>query len=154
MASSRHFMKIVVGADHAGFKVKEQVKQLLQELGHTVIDVGTSSEEACDYPEFAEKAARKVGAGDADRAVLLCGTGIGMAMTANRVKGVLAATVHDRVTAEMSRKHNNANVFCAGAWVIPAGEIVDNLKVWLQTPFEGGRHERRVGKILKLDKTK
>jgi len=144
-------MKIVIGADHAGFKVKERLKSLLAEWGHTVSDVGTDSEQACDYPDFAEKVARAVTSGGGDRGVLLCGTGVGMAMTANRVPGALAATVHDRVTAEMSRKHGNANIFCAGAWVLPAGEIESILQVWLDTRFEGGRHERRVGKILKLD---
>jgi ribose 5-phosphate isomerase B len=150
----RSDMKIVIGSDHAGFKVKERLKKLLQEWGHNVIDVGASGEESCDYPDFAEKVARAVASGQGERGVLLCGTGIGMAMTANRIPGALAATVHDRVTAEMSRKHNNANIFCAGAWVLPAGEIESNLKVWLETPFEGGRHERRVGKILKLDRAK
>lgn len=150
----RSNMKIVIGSDHAGFKVKERLKKLLQEWGHDVIDVGTSGEESCDYPDFAEKVARAVASGQGERGVLLCGTGIGMAMTANRIPGALAATVHDRVTAEMSRKHNNANIFCAGAWVLPAGEIESNLKVWLETPFEGGRHERRVGKILKLDRAR
>jgi ribose 5-phosphate isomerase B len=147
-------MKIVIGSDHAGFKVKERLKKLLQEWGHQVIDMGTGGEESCDYPDFAEKVARAVASGQGERGVLLCGTGIGMAMTANRIPGALAATVHDRVTAEMSRKHNNANIFCAGAWVLPAGEIESNLRVWLETPFEGGRHERRVGKILKLDRAK
>ena len=145
-------MKIILGSDHAAFKVKEQMKVFLQGLGHTVIDAGTDSEAACDYPDIAEKVSKAVAKGEGDRGVLLDGTGIGMAMAANRVAGALAATVHDRVTAEMSRKHTNANVFCAGTWVLPAGEIESCLKVWLETRFEGGRHDRRIGKILKLDK--
>src|ERR1043166_802782 len=145
-------MKIIVGSDHAAFKVKYQLKTFLQGLGQTVIDAGADSEASCDYPDIAEKVARAVAAGEGDRGVLLDGTGIGMAMAANRVPGALAATVHDRVTAEMSRKHTNANLFCAGVWVLPAGEIESCLKVWLETRFEGGRHDRRIGKILKLDK--
>lgn len=144
-------MKIIIGADHAGFKVKEHLRAKLQEWGHQVVDAGTRSEEPCDYPDLARKVAGSVAAKTADRGILICGTGVGTAMAANRVPGILAATVHDRVTAEMSRKHTNANVFCAGAWVRPAGEIEENLRLWLETPFEGGRHERRVGKILELD---
>ena len=145
-------MKIIIGSDHAAFKVKEQLKSFLQGLGHSVTDAGTDSETSCDYPDIAEKVGRAVGAGEGDRGVLLDGTGIGMAMAANRIPGALAGTVHDRVTAEMSRKHTNANIFCAGAWVLPAGEIESCLKVWLETRFEGGRHDRRIGKILKLDR--
>ena len=145
-------MKIILGSDHAAFKVKEQIKVFLKGLGHSVTDAGTDSEAPCDYPDIAEKVARAVAAGGGDRGVLFDGTGIGMAMTANRVPGALAATIHDRVTAEMSRKHTNANIFCAGAWVLPGGEIESCLKVWLETRFEGGRHDRRIGKILKLDK--
>jgi len=145
-------MKIILGSDHAAFKVKEQLKAFLTGLGHKVTDAGTDSEAPCDYPDIAEKVARAVGAGEGDRGVLLDGTGIGMAMVANRVAGALAATVHDRVTSEMSRKHTNANIFCAGTWVLPAGEIENCLKVWLETRFEGGRHDKRIAKILKLDK--
>jgi ribose 5-phosphate isomerase B len=144
-------MKVLIGADHAGFKVKERLKEALRSLGHAVVDLGTGDEDACDYPDFAEKVARAVAAGEGERGVLICGTGIGMAMAANRVPGVLAAVVHDRVTAEMSRRHNDSNVYCAGARILPSGEIESNLRVWLETPFEGGRHSRRVEKIRKLD---
>jgi len=145
-------MKIIIGADHAGFKVKEHLRKKLEEWGHRVVDAGTDSEAPCDYPDLALKVADAVASKQAERGVLICGTGVGTAMAANRVKGVLAATIHDRVTAEMSRKHTNANVYCAGAWVRPAGEIEENLRLWLETPFEGGRHDRRVGKILEQDK--
>lgn len=145
-------VKIILGSDHAAFKVKEQIKAYLIRLGHAVTDAGTNSEASCDYPDIAEKVARAVAGGEGDRGVLLDGTGIGMAMTGNRIPGALAATVHDRVTAEMSRKHTNANIFCAGAWVLPAGEIETCLKVFLETRFEGGRHDKRIAKILKLDK--
>jgi ribose 5-phosphate isomerase B len=147
-------MKVAVGSDHAGFKVKERLRKVLADWGHTVVDQGTDSEESCDYPDIAVKVAKAVTGRKADCGVLICGTGIGMAMTANRIKGALAATVHDRVTSEMSRKHNNSNIFCAGAWVLPAGEIESNLKVWLESKFEGGRHDRRVAKILALEKKK
>jgi len=145
-------MKIILGSDHAAFKVKETLKTFLTGLGHKVTDAGTMSEAPCDYPDIAEKVARAVVAGEGDRGVLLDGTGIGMTMAANRIPGALAATVHDRVTAEMSRKHTNANLFCAGTWVLPVGEIETCLSVWLDTRFEGGRHDKRIAKILKLDK--
>src|SRR5262245_27246267 len=128
MGSDAAMMKIAIGSDHAGFKVKEHLKSVLAQLGHAVIDAGTDSDQPCDYPDFAEKVARTVAAGKAERGILVCGTGIGTAMTANRIPGALAATVHDRVTAEMSRKHNNANIFCVGAWVLPTGEIETNLR--------------------------
>ena len=143
-------MKVYIGSDHAGFQVKERLKKTIETLGHEVVDVGPSSEDATDYPDFAEKVARAVGDGKGQRGVLICGTGIGMSMAANRVPGVLAACVHDRVTAEMSRRHNNANVFCAGARIVPGGEIEDCLKVWIDAPFEGGRHARRVEKITRI----
>ena len=145
-------MKIILGSDHAAFKIKERLKTFLGEMGHKVTDAGTASESPCDYPDIAEKVARSVAGGEGERGILLDGTGIGMAMAANRIAGALAATVHDRVTAEMSRKHTNANIFCAGTWVLPAGEIETCLKVWLETRFEGGRHDKRIAKILKLDK--
>lgn len=145
-------MRVHIGSDHAGFAVKERLKKFLKDAGHEVLDAGTASEDPCDYPDFAEKVARAVGRKEEERGVLICGTGIGMSIAANRVPGVLAACVHDRVTAEMSRRHNNANVFCAGSRIVPAGEIEANLRVWLETPFEGGRHARRVEKIRTLDK--
>ena len=142
-------MKVHIGADHAGFRIKEGLKVMLAEWGHEVVDDGTDSEDSCDYPDFAKKVAKAVGSGKADRGILICGTGIGMSMVANRTTGVLAACVHDRVTAEMSRRHNNSNVFCAGARIVPATEIENNLRTWLETAFEGGRHSRRVDKITK-----
>jgi ribose 5-phosphate isomerase B len=144
-------MKLVIGADHAGYAAKEELKLLLKALGHAVVDVGTASEASCDYPDFAERAARAVASGEADRGILLCGTGIGMAIAANKVPGVLAAVVHDEKTAELSRLHNDANVFCAGARVTPVVTIAEALKLWLETPFEGGRHDRRLAKIRRLD---
>ncbi len=140
-------MKVAIGADHAGYQAKEDLKVLLRALGHQAEDVGTSSEISCDYPDYAEKVARKVAGGEADRGVLVCGTGIGMVIAANKVPGVLAAVVTDEKTADLSRRHNNSNVFCAGARVLPVVKIAEALKVWLQTPFEEGRHVKRIQKI-------
>ena len=144
-------MKIAVGSDHAGFPAKEEVRKLLSELGHDVLDCGPADDSSVDYPDFAEKVAGTVASNDAERGVLVCGTGIGMSMAANKVPGVRAALCHDTFTAEMSRKHNDANVLCVGARVLPIGQIREIVEVWLKSEFEGGRHERRVGKINQLD---
>src|SRR6185295_15240991 len=145
-------MKIAIGADHAGFAAKEEIKTVIKALGHTLTDVGTTSETSVDYPDYAEKVARMVASGEADKGVLLCGTGIGMSIAANKVPGIRAAVVSDEKTAELSRKHNDANIFCAGARFNPVVKIAEALKVWLQTPFEGGRHVNRINKIAALEK--
>ena len=140
-------MKIAIGADHAGFAVKERLKRELKALGHRVTDVGTDSAESVDYPDYAEKVGKAVASGRVRRGVLICGSGIGMMIAANKVRGVRAAAVTDRTSAMLSRSHNDANVFCAGARLVPAPRISAALKAWLKTPFEGGRHLRRVRKI-------
>lgn len=144
-------MKIAVGADHAGYRLKETLREELRRRGCEVVDRGTGSEDSVDYPDFAEAVARSVGGGECERGVLVCGTGIGMAITANKVRGVRAAVCHDVRTAEMSRRHNDANVLCLGARVVEPACAVEMLRAWLETPFEGGRHERRVEKIRRLD---
>jgi ribose 5-phosphate isomerase B len=144
-------MKIAIGADHAGFAAKEEIKSVIKALGHQVLDQGTNSDASVDYPDYAEKVARLVVGGEADRGVLICGTGIGMSIAANKIHGIRAAVVTDQKTAELSRKHNDANVFCAGARNTPVVKIAESLKVWLQTEFEGGRHQNRVGKIATLE---
>lgn len=144
-------MNIALGADHAGWKLKEGVKKVLEQNGHKVIDKGTHGEESVDYPDYAEGVARAVAQGECDRGILFCGTGIGMSITANKIKGIRAAVCHDAFTAEMSRKHNDANVFCAGARVLDPDVAKQLVLLWLQVPFEGGRHQRRVDKIHKLD---
>ncbi|HLY08619.1 MAG TPA: ribose 5-phosphate isomerase B [Planctomycetota bacterium] len=144
-------MKIAIGADHAGFAAKEEIKSVIKALGHQVLDTGTSSDASVDYPDFADKVARAVIGGDAEFGVLICGTGIGMSIAANKVRGVRAAVVTDEKTADLSRRHNNANVFCAGARITPVVKIAESLRVWLQTPFEGGRHQNRVTKISALE---
>lgn len=145
---------IVIGSDHAGYKAKEELKAMLQKKGFNVVDVGASSEESTDYPDYAVKVGQAVSSGQAKQGVLVCGTGIGMCITANKIKGVRAALITDELTAEMSRKHNDANVFCAGARVIATDKMKQLLEKFLSTSFEGGRHERRVQKMNDLDKPK
>ena len=140
-------MKIAVGADHAGFAAKEELKTLIRALGHVPIDKGTASEASVDYPDYARAVADAVRAGEADRGVLVCGTGIGMCIAANKAPGVRAAVVWDEQSTELSRRHNDANVFCAGARMLPVVRIAELLKLWLNTPFEGGRHQKRVDKL-------
>ncbi len=144
-------MKIAIGADHAGFAAKEEIKSVIKALGHQVLDAGPGSDASVDYPDFAEKVARAVASREADRGVLICGTGIGMSIAANKVRGIRAAVITDEKTADLSRRHNDANVFCAGARITPVVKIAESLKVWLETPFEGGRHQNRVGKISALE---
>ena len=146
-------MKIAIGADHAGFAAKEEIKTVIKALGHTVADQGTSGEASVDYPDFAEKVARAVASGEADKGVLICGTGIGMSIAANKVDGIRAAVISDEKTAALSRQHNDANVFCAGSRITPVVKIAESLKVGLQTPFEGGRHVNRVSKISAIEKS-
>ena len=140
-------MKLAIGSDHAAFEAKEALKRALQAAGHEVRDVGTHSNERCDYPDFGAAVARAVASGECERGFALCGTGIGIAMAANRVAGARAAVVHDEFTTKMSREHNDANVFCAGARVLDAGTIVALATLWLAEPFGGGRHGPRVEKI-------
>jgi ribose 5-phosphate isomerase B len=140
-------MKIAVGSDHRGFEVKRRVVALLQQLGHEVDDVGTTGKESVDYPDFAFQVGMAVSEGRAERGILICGSGIGMCIAANKVKGVRAAPCHDSITAEMSRRHNDSNVLCLSADLL-GEELIDRMvRIWLETPFEGGRHARRVDKI-------
>jgi ribose 5-phosphate isomerase B len=144
-------MRIAIGSDHAGFHLKEHVKGALAELGHDVVDVGTAGPHSVDYPQFAADAARLVAVGEADRGVLACGSGVGVAIVANKVMGVRAVNAHDRAEAEMARRHNDANVVTlSGARIAPheADQIVAS---FLRTEFEGGRHARRVGQIIAIE---
>lgn len=137
-------MKIALGTDHAGFRYKERIKALLAELGHEVVDCGTHSEESVDYPVFVRPAAEAVARGEADRAVVLGGSGNGEAMCANRLKGVRCALCWNVETAELGRRHNDANAISLGARTISEETALEIVRVWLVTPFEGGRHERRI----------
>ncbi|MGD8451653.1 MAG: ribose 5-phosphate isomerase B [Phycisphaerae bacterium] len=141
-------MKISVGNDHRGYRAKQQIKALLLEMGAKIIDHGSDSGEACDYPDIGFAVAGDVASGDADLGVLFCGSGIGMSITANKVAGVRAALCHDELTAQMARRHNDANVLCLPADLVGDALMQSIVRVWMKTEFEGGRHLRRVQKIL------
>ncbi len=143
--------KIAIGADHAGFEEKEKVKKVLEELGVEYEDVGTFSTESVDYPDFAEKVGEKIESGESEQGILVCGSGIGVAIAANKMHGVRAAQAWNEETARLSRRHNNANVLTIGARVIPEDEIPKIVKAWLDTKFEGGRHAGRVEKMMNLE---
>jgi len=140
-------MKIAVGSDHSGFEVKESIARRLTELGHEIVDCGTKSTDSVDYPKYARAVARKVAGGECERGILVCGTGLGVAMAAGKVRKIRAAPVHDRYTAQMSREHNDANVLCLGARVLDPRHAVELAEYWLTVAFAGGRHERRVKDI-------
>jgi ribose 5-phosphate isomerase B len=145
-------MRIAVGTDHRGFAVRARIVELLRRLGHEVEDMGTFSDEAVDYPDIAASVARKVSRGEVDRGVLMCGTGLGVSITANKFKGVRAAPCHDDLTAEMSRRHNDSNILCLSADLLGERLIDRMIELWLSTPFEGGRHARRIAKIADLER--
>ncbi len=140
-------MKIIVGADHAGFELKDHIRQVLERLGHEVTDVGTHSADSVDYPDYAREVAEAVQAGRFDRGVLVCGTGLGMCIAANRFSGVRAAAPRTEFEAALSREHNDANVLCLGGRVQTPQLAESVLHTWLETDFAGGRHQRRVDKM-------
>ena len=142
-------MKIAVGADHAGFELKQSLARSLERQGHEVLDLGTNGTQSVDYPEFAGAVAGAVGSGRAERGLLVCGTGIGMSIRANREAGVRAAKCNDPFEARMCRAHNDANVLCLGARVLDATVAEEMVELFLSTPFEGGRHAARVAKLEK-----
>lgn len=145
-------MKIALGSDHRGFYAKEKLKPVLEQLGYEVEDFGTDSTKAFDYTDVAIPAATSVANGSSDRAILLCGTGLGVSISANKVIGIRAALCHDELTAQMSRQHNDANVLCLPADLIGEALTRRIVEVWLETAFEGGRHSRRVQKIMEIEK--
>jgi ribose 5-phosphate isomerase B len=145
-------MKIALGADHGGFPAKEALRRQLVRAGHAVVDLGTQSEESTDYPDYARAVGRAVARGRVDRGVLICGTGIGMSIAANKIRGVRAAVVWSDKTAALAAEHNGANVLCLGGRVHARTAIARMVKVWLATPFGEGRHARRLGKIARLEK--
>ena len=144
-------MRVAIGADHRGFSIRVKLVELVQRLGHEVIDVGAFTPDAVDYPDIAADVADKVSHGEVDRGILVCGTGLGMCIAANKVHGVRAAPCHDDITAEMSRRHNDANILCLSADMLGERLIDRMVEIWLATPFEGGRHARRVDKITELE---
>lgn len=143
-------MKIAVGSDHGGYELKGKIVGLLRSLGHAVEDVGCHSLESVDYPDYADRVVSLVADGQCERGMLICGTGIGISIAANRHRKIRAAICHDEYTARMSREHNDANVLCIGARVIGEGVAFDLIKVWLQTAFAGGRHQQRIAKFSDL----
>jgi ribose 5-phosphate isomerase B len=145
-------MKIAIGADHAGYELKEHIRQFLIGKGNQVIDVGTNNTDPVDYPDLAEKVALLVVTGQSERGIIVCGTGIGVAIAANKVPGVRAATCNDIVCAKLSREHNNSNVLTMGARLITRDLAEKIVEVWLTAKFAGGKHARRVRKISEIEK--
>ena len=140
-------MKIAIGSDHAGFERKKEVIAFLSKTGHKVVDVGCYSEESCDYPDYARKVARAVSLSRVERGILVCGTGIGMCMAANKFQGVRAAVCWNPKSAALASEHNQANVLCLSGRLVPPVTIPKIVQAWLKTPFAGGRHLRRIKKI-------
>ncbi|MGQ9673026.1 MAG: ribose 5-phosphate isomerase B [Candidatus Aminicenantales bacterium] len=145
-------MKIALASDHAGFELKERVRAFLDEKGIAYLDFGSGAGETVDYVDFGIRAMDSVVSGECDRAILFCGTGIGMSIVANKFKGIRAAVCWDRYTAEVSRRHNDANCLCLGGRVLEPVRALEIVAAWIDSPFEGGRHERRVAKISELEK--
>ena len=154
MTASTAKPRIALGADHAGFHAKEIIKTFLHEQGYEVVDLGANSEDSVDYPDFGRAAAERVASGGAELGILVCGTGIGMSMTANKVPGIRAAVAHDAFTARMAREHNDANVLTLGGRVVDDAKAVEIVREFLGVQFVGGRHQRRVDKINELDHTR
>lgn len=144
--------RIAVGADHAGYAVKERIKEELQKEGYEVIDFGTHTTDSVDYPDFASQVARSVSQAEANRGILVCGTGLGMAITANKFRGIRAATCNDTYTARMAAEHTDANVLCVGARVVDTDHALAIIREWLKGKFGGGRHQRRIDKIAEIER--
>ncbi len=140
-------MIVAIGSDHGGFELKQRIIEKFQAEGHVFTDLGCYSTASVDYPDFAENVCDSVIEGKTDCGILICGTGIGMSMAANRYRRIRAALCHDHFTARMSREHNNANILCLGGRVIGVAVAEDIVRVWLNTPFSGGRHQNRIGKF-------
>jgi len=146
-------MRIAIGADHAGFRLKEHLKDTLKNLGHDVADLGTDGEASVDYPPICAAVGRAVVSGKADRGIVLGGSGQGEQIAANKVRGVRAALCNDLFTARLSRQHNNANVLSMGGRIVAFGLADEILTLWLETPFEGGRHQKRLDQVAEIENT-
>ncbi len=144
-------MKVAVGSDHAGFELKELVKEYLTQIGVEIHDVGTNGTEMVDYPDFAEKVACEVRDGKVDRGILMCGTGVGVCIAANKIRGIRAASVWDPEIAKLSRLHNDSNVLCLPGRYMDHSSALELAKIWMSTPFQGGRHKVRVDKIAAIE---
>jgi ribose 5-phosphate isomerase B len=145
-------MKVAVGSDHRGYQAKDVVKSIVSQLGHELVDMGTDTHNPVDYPDIAYRVAKAVASGEVDRAVLICATGIGMSISANKVPGVRAALCHDEFTAGVSRGHNDSNILCVSADQCGEGVLRRMVETWMTMEFGGGRHERRVRKIEAIEK--
>ncbi len=144
-------MRVAVGSDHRGVEWRRRTIEFLRSLGNETIEFGGNGNEAVDYPDIAADVARQVSGGLCDRGVLFCGTGIGVSIAANKIHGIRAAVCHDQYSAEMSRRHNDANILCLSAERLPPEEVFEIIRRWLATEFEGGRHQRRIDKIAGLE---
>lgn len=145
-------MKVAIGSDHAGFELKKMISHIVKEMGNEVIDMGTGSSCSVDYPDYAEAVADAVSKGKVERGILICGTGIGMSIVANKFKNVRAALCNDLFTAKMSRLHNDANILCLGGRIIGKDLVKEIVYIWFSTHFEGGRHEKRLEKINLIER--
>ena len=144
-------MRVAIGSDHRGVELRQRVIVFLASLGNDIIEFGGKGNDAVDYPDIAADVARQVSTGQCDRGVLFCGTGIGVSIAANKIHGIRAAVCHDQFTAEMSRRHNDANILCLSAERLPPEEVFEIIRDWLAAEFEGGRHQRRIDKISALE---
>lgn len=144
-------MKIGIGNDHSALEMKKEIIAFLEEKGHEVVDYGTNSAESCDYPVYGEVVARAVAAGEVEQGILICGTGLGISLAANKVKGIRAAVCSEPFTAKMARAHNNCNILAFGARVVGPELAKMIVEAWLNTDFEGGRHQRRVDLIMEIE---
>ncbi len=147
-------MKIGIGSDHAGYRLKEELKKYLRKEGYAVLDFGTKSPKATDYPQYALKVAEAVGKKEVEKGILICGTGLGMAIVANKIKGVRATCCNDLLSARLSRLHNDANVLSLGGRIIAFEFACEIVAIWLETPFSRGKHSRRINQIKGIEKEK
>ena len=144
-------MKIAIGNDHAALELKKVIKAYVEDMGHEVVDFGTHTTDSCDYPVYGEKVARAVAGGECELGILICGTGIGISLAANKVKGIRAAVCSESYSARLTRAHNNANIIAFGARVIGEDTAKDIVNAFIHTPFEGGRHQRRIDMITEIE---
>lgn len=145
-------MKIAIGSDHGGFELKEEIKTHLQNKGFEIKDFGTNSKDSCDYPEYALEVSEAIAKGDYERGILICGTGIGISISANKVPGIRCALVGDCFSAKATRQHNDSNVLALGGRVLGPGLALEIVDIWIATEFEGGRHQARIDKINEIEK--
>ncbi|SFE61492.1 ribose 5-phosphate isomerase B [Alteribacillus iranensis] len=144
-------MKLAIGSDHAGYRLKKEVLTVLEDMDIEIEDVGCDCEDSVDYPDFALPVSEKVASGEADKGILICGTGIGMSISANKVKGIRCALVHDVFSAKATRAHNDSNILAMGERIVGPGLAAEIVKAWLGTEYEGGRHARRVEKMMNIE---